>query len=601
MPVSHIGLTVSHLPTSCSFFLSSLQPLGYRFIGQEGNQIGLGIYDADFFLCQETPGIKAGAAHIAFSAPSRSVVNAFFRAALKAGGRPNGEPATRDADKGYYNAAVLDFDGNSIEVVHRDGLSDQAAVLEGPEARRVLTWQKSVAKSVSGNSKPPASEASANSAAAPAPTVKSQVAPVATEQAPPSNEGPSTKTLIGTLLGAAAGAAVAYAMVKGDSMSADSESKPPPPQGVQRSIEPAATPAPAKEPESYYIPASEIQAGASAAGRQMVNYFTGAHSAYTRPSISSRHTVDNPSATAITRKAIEAPPVVRQPSTLINTYVPSEAPRAIPEYLSVVSASSKGRKSKSKAGSSHHSSHSHHSHRSSRSRSRSRSHSRVSAATNTTYHSAKDIPLPASTKASTAAAANTPLPASSGSTAAGTVVTAIRNGTPPAPTAQTIVSSVLGRGANINDDADSIAPSDSVSQIGSMHSSHHRSPSASRSRSRSRSRSGSSTGSHKSKSKAKSHTSDSPRSQTSSQRTIRPVLRTQKASSLILGRNQAGRSSSPSKASAFSLPLRTSSRSPRPGFANVPSPLRMAFAPPPAVGAAGSSIESIEGGARGWE
>jgi hypothetical protein len=56
MPVSHIGLTVSHLPTSCSFFLSALQPLGYRFIGQQGNQIGLGIDDADFFICQETPG-----------------------------------------------------------------------------------------------------------------------------------------------------------------------------------------------------------------------------------------------------------------------------------------------------------------------------------------------------------------------------------------------------------------------------------------------------------------------------------------------------------------------------------------------------------------
>ncbi len=56
MPVSHIGLTVSHLPTSTSFFLSALQPLGYRYIGQSGDQIGLGIHDADFFLCQETPG-----------------------------------------------------------------------------------------------------------------------------------------------------------------------------------------------------------------------------------------------------------------------------------------------------------------------------------------------------------------------------------------------------------------------------------------------------------------------------------------------------------------------------------------------------------------
>lgn len=56
MPVSHIGLTVSHLPTSCSFFLAALSPLDYRYIGQDNSQIGFGIDVADFFICQETPG-----------------------------------------------------------------------------------------------------------------------------------------------------------------------------------------------------------------------------------------------------------------------------------------------------------------------------------------------------------------------------------------------------------------------------------------------------------------------------------------------------------------------------------------------------------------
>ena len=54
MSVSHIGLTVSHLPTSCSFFLAALTPLGYRYIGQQGHQIGFGIDDAEFFIGQET-------------------------------------------------------------------------------------------------------------------------------------------------------------------------------------------------------------------------------------------------------------------------------------------------------------------------------------------------------------------------------------------------------------------------------------------------------------------------------------------------------------------------------------------------------------------
>ena len=55
MPVSHISLTVSHLPSSCSFYLAALQPLGYRYIGEQNNHIGFGLEEADFFICQESP------------------------------------------------------------------------------------------------------------------------------------------------------------------------------------------------------------------------------------------------------------------------------------------------------------------------------------------------------------------------------------------------------------------------------------------------------------------------------------------------------------------------------------------------------------------
>ena len=54
MPVSHIGLTVSHLPTSCSFFLAALAPLGYRYLGQEGNQIAFGADEPALLISQET-------------------------------------------------------------------------------------------------------------------------------------------------------------------------------------------------------------------------------------------------------------------------------------------------------------------------------------------------------------------------------------------------------------------------------------------------------------------------------------------------------------------------------------------------------------------
>jgi hypothetical protein len=56
MPVTHVGLTVSNLPNSTKFYLAALQPLGYRYIGQWGPQIGFGAEEADFFLTQEMAG-----------------------------------------------------------------------------------------------------------------------------------------------------------------------------------------------------------------------------------------------------------------------------------------------------------------------------------------------------------------------------------------------------------------------------------------------------------------------------------------------------------------------------------------------------------------
>lgn len=59
MPLSHLTLTVSHLPTSTSFFLSCLQPLGYQFIGRHDDYIGFGQKQgepADFWVTEQKPG-----------------------------------------------------------------------------------------------------------------------------------------------------------------------------------------------------------------------------------------------------------------------------------------------------------------------------------------------------------------------------------------------------------------------------------------------------------------------------------------------------------------------------------------------------------------
>jgi predicted lactoylglutathione lyase len=56
--------------------------------------------------------------HVAFTAKSRSQVDAFHQAAMTAGGRDNGPPGLRSQyHPNYYGAFILDADGNNIEAV----------------------------------------------------------------------------------------------------------------------------------------------------------------------------------------------------------------------------------------------------------------------------------------------------------------------------------------------------------------------------------------------------------------------------------------------------------------------------------------------------
>jgi catechol 2,3-dioxygenase-like lactoylglutathione lyase family enzyme len=54
--------------------------------------------------------------HVAFRADTRAVVDAFYKAALAAGGRDNGPPGPRPHyHDNYYGGFVLDPDGHNIE------------------------------------------------------------------------------------------------------------------------------------------------------------------------------------------------------------------------------------------------------------------------------------------------------------------------------------------------------------------------------------------------------------------------------------------------------------------------------------------------------
>ena len=70
----------------------------------------------DFWIGGEG-GLK-GTLHVAVAADDRRTVDAFYRAALAAGGRDNGAPGLRPQyHPNYYGAFVLDPDGHNVEAV----------------------------------------------------------------------------------------------------------------------------------------------------------------------------------------------------------------------------------------------------------------------------------------------------------------------------------------------------------------------------------------------------------------------------------------------------------------------------------------------------
>lgn len=124
--IDHTGIGVAHVGRSAAFFDSALGALGLRRVMQipkndGADGVGYGVEHPIFWIDRFHP--HSVRQHTAFAAKSRAEVDAFYAAALKAGGADNGPPGLRDPAKaypqGYYAAFVLDPDGNNIEAVFR--------------------------------------------------------------------------------------------------------------------------------------------------------------------------------------------------------------------------------------------------------------------------------------------------------------------------------------------------------------------------------------------------------------------------------------------------------------------------------------------------
>jgi len=124
--IDHTGLNVSDYQKSKAFYLAALAPLGYQVVLELPSSIlphggmGLGVPPKpDFWVAGGKPNVPP--LHVAFRAQNRAQVDAFYKAALAAGGRDNGPPGPREHyHPNYYGAFVLDPDGHNIEAVCHD-------------------------------------------------------------------------------------------------------------------------------------------------------------------------------------------------------------------------------------------------------------------------------------------------------------------------------------------------------------------------------------------------------------------------------------------------------------------------------------------------
>jgi catechol 2,3-dioxygenase-like lactoylglutathione lyase family enzyme len=122
--IDHTGVVVSDYEKSKAFYASALASIGYSLLHEvpasvTGHADFAGFGEPpkpDFWINKGTPNNPP--VHVAFRVNSRAQVDAFYRAAIAAGGRDNGAPGLRPHyHPNYYGAFVLDPDGHNIEAV----------------------------------------------------------------------------------------------------------------------------------------------------------------------------------------------------------------------------------------------------------------------------------------------------------------------------------------------------------------------------------------------------------------------------------------------------------------------------------------------------
>jgi catechol 2,3-dioxygenase-like lactoylglutathione lyase family enzyme len=116
--LDHLSIQCADPVVSAAFYDAVLAPLGGARKMQFGSVVAFGTNYPNFWLGPLTTGEPNREVHIAFQAPNRAAVRAFFDAAVARGATVLHEPREwPEYHPGYYGGFVRDPDGNNVEAV----------------------------------------------------------------------------------------------------------------------------------------------------------------------------------------------------------------------------------------------------------------------------------------------------------------------------------------------------------------------------------------------------------------------------------------------------------------------------------------------------
>lgn len=117
--LDHVSIQCADVAVSAAFYDAVLAPLGGQRLMEDGAAVGFGIPPRPvFWLGPHTTGTGFRETHIAFAAPDRPAVTAFFDRAVSMGAEVLHAPRLwPEYHPSYFGAFVRDPNGNNVEAV----------------------------------------------------------------------------------------------------------------------------------------------------------------------------------------------------------------------------------------------------------------------------------------------------------------------------------------------------------------------------------------------------------------------------------------------------------------------------------------------------